>query len=170
MQYASVRAENSIQAVFILITAFLPDQCWHFWDASLRSKKVRWKMKCSQLLLIWQLSSILKRFRDEEREERIARISAWKLQLKRDQRQPIHNLSSHYYPLLSMFLRSLVPHRYSRWARATSHWEKINLNSIFHFPLCISIFQSAVFCSFSVPTTGYGPGDDKCTCKWFHTL
>lgn len=52
-------------------------------------------------LLIWRLSSTLNKFKDGEREERTARISAWKQQrLKRDQRQPV--LSSYYFftPLL----------------------------------------------------------------------
>lgn len=51
------------------------------------------------LLLIWRLSSSFNKFKEVEREERIARISAWRQQLlKSNQRHPIHNLSSHYFP------------------------------------------------------------------------
>lgn len=106
MQHTSGRAENSIQVVSILISAFPPDQC-PVPRADISEKQV-WRAgkvdekssapNCFSSLLLWRLSSILNKFKDGEREERIAGISAWKQQhLKTDHRQPIHNLSSHCF-------------------------------------------------------------------------
>lgn len=108
MQHASGRAEYSIQAVSVLIGAFLLDQCpvpltdiseKQVWRAG-KSRRKNQVLPVA-FLLIWRLSSTLNKFKDGERQERTARISAWKQQrLKRDQRQPA--LSSYYFftPLL----------------------------------------------------------------------
>lgn len=157
MQYASVRAENSIQAVCILIAASLPDQCWHFWDASLRRKKVRWKMKCSQLLR-FSFDSWAPFKKDSEMRKKKKGLPELVLEnsISKETKGSLFITSlPTVFPLFHMFLRNLVPHRQSGWTGATTHWEKTNFHSTLPFPLYIIIFQSAVFCSSSIPTTGY---------------
>lgn len=87
---------------------------WHFWEASLKISKDRWKLhapNCFPSDLIWRLSSILNKFKDWEREEGTAKLVLQNSRTSRDQRQPTQNLSPHYFSLLYTFL-ILVPFKY----------------------------------------------------------
>lgn len=78
---------------------------WHFWEASLKISKDRWKLhapNCFPSDLIWRLSPILNKFKDWEREEGTAKASASKQQ---DLRRPEAAYSISHLTIFHSFTR-----------------------------------------------------------------
>lgn len=113
-------------------------------------------------LLIWRLSSTLNKFKDGERQERTARISAWKQQrLKRDQRQPA--LSSYYFFTPLLIFEKPGPMNVIKMSRSNIILKENKL------PLYFFVFYSAwasskALCSllpWSICKARSSPGDDR---------
>lgn len=132
---------------------------WHFWESSLKSRKRQMKNQVLPVafLLIWRLSSTLNKFKDGQREKRTARMSAWKQQrLKRDQWQPVHNLSSHYFFTPLLILEKPGPMNILKMSRSNIISKENKLTLYFSFStLHQHLPKHCVPCS---PGASAGPG------------